>query len=102
MDDSRVLNGIFWVLRSGAPWRDLPGLASRRNLLRLTNQHRCSLCQFLTDCPWHLPVRLSTRIRHLDNWLALWIELVVLLPIVEREAVYVVDERLRRRVLDED
>ncbi|AFL51239.1 transposase [Sinorhizobium fredii] len=23
--DRRVLNGIFWVLRSGAPWRDLPG-----------------------------------------------------------------------------
>lgn len=23
-DDRRVLNGIFWVLRSGAPWRDLP------------------------------------------------------------------------------
>ena len=23
-NDSRVLNGIFWVLRSGAPWRDLP------------------------------------------------------------------------------
>lgn len=22
-DDRRVLNGIFWVLRSGAPWRDL-------------------------------------------------------------------------------
>ena len=21
-DDRRVLNGIFWVLRSGAPWRD--------------------------------------------------------------------------------
>ncbi len=20
-----VLNGIFWILRSGAPWRDLPG-----------------------------------------------------------------------------
>ena len=25
MNDRRVLNGIFWVLRSGAPWRDLPG-----------------------------------------------------------------------------
>jgi transposase len=26
VNDRRVLNGIFWVLRSGAPWRDLPGL----------------------------------------------------------------------------
>jgi transposase len=25
VDDRRVLNGIFWVLRSGASWRDLPG-----------------------------------------------------------------------------
>jgi transposase len=24
VDERRVLNGIFWVLRSGAPWRDLP------------------------------------------------------------------------------
>src|SRR5262245_14482862 len=24
VDDRRVLNGIFWVLRSGVPWRDLP------------------------------------------------------------------------------
>jgi transposase len=24
VDDRRVLNGIIWVLRSGAPWRDLP------------------------------------------------------------------------------
>src|SRR6201996_8431552 len=23
-DDRRVINGIFWVLRTGAPWRDLP------------------------------------------------------------------------------
>jgi transposase len=21
----RILNGIFWILRTGAPWRDLPG-----------------------------------------------------------------------------
>jgi transposase len=24
VDDRRVLNGIFWALRSGAQWRDLP------------------------------------------------------------------------------
>ncbi len=24
MDDRRVLNGIFYILRTGAPWRDLP------------------------------------------------------------------------------
>ena len=24
VNDHRVLNGIFWVPRSGAPWRDLP------------------------------------------------------------------------------
>jgi transposase len=24
VNDRRVLNGIFWMLRSGAPWRDLP------------------------------------------------------------------------------
>jgi transposase len=24
VDDRRVLNGTFWVVRSGAPWRDLP------------------------------------------------------------------------------
>src|SRR3982074_3551717 len=23
-DDRRVLNGIFWTLRTGMPWRDLP------------------------------------------------------------------------------
>jgi len=24
VNDRRVLNGIFWVVRSGAPWHDLP------------------------------------------------------------------------------
>jgi transposase len=26
VNDRRVLNRIFWVLRSGAPWRDLPDI----------------------------------------------------------------------------
>ena len=25
VDDRRVVNGIFYVLRTGSPWRDLPG-----------------------------------------------------------------------------
>ena len=24
VDDRRILNGIFWVLRSGSPWADVP------------------------------------------------------------------------------
>lgn len=24
VDDRRVINGIFYVLRTGSPWRDLP------------------------------------------------------------------------------
>ena len=34
VDDRRVLNGIFWVLRSGAPWRDLPEAWSPYDLLQ--------------------------------------------------------------------
>src|SRR5262245_47628263 len=30
VDDRRVLNGIFWALRSGAPWRDLPEIYGPR------------------------------------------------------------------------
>ena len=32
VDDRRVLNGIFWVLRSGAPWRDVPALYGPRTI----------------------------------------------------------------------
>ena len=30
VDDRRVLNGIFWALRSGALWRDLPEIYGPR------------------------------------------------------------------------
>src|SRR5947208_4830577 len=30
VDDRRVLNGIFWALHSGAPWRDLPEIYGPR------------------------------------------------------------------------
>ena len=35
VDDRRVLNGIFWVLRSGAPWRDLRLASSRSKMTQL-------------------------------------------------------------------
>jgi transposase len=34
VNDRRVLNGIFWVLRSGAHWRDLPEPWSLHHLLQ--------------------------------------------------------------------
>jgi transposase len=39
MDDRRVLNGIFWVLRSGASWRDLP-----QGFGPYTEPHHGSIC----------------------------------------------------------
>jgi transposase len=38
VDDRRVLNGIFWVLRSGAPWRDLPERYGPRYGVEQTSQ----------------------------------------------------------------
>ena len=33
-DDRRVLNGIFWVLRTGAPWRPAEGIRAAHDLLQ--------------------------------------------------------------------
>ena len=42
VNDRRVLNGIFWALRSGAPWRDLPkNFWAQHHLL----QSLCSMAQ---------------------------------------------------------
>ena len=37
VNDRRVLNGIFWVLRSGAPWRDLPDNFGRTPLATIVS-----------------------------------------------------------------
>jgi transposase len=34
VNDRRALNGISWVLRSGAPWRDLPAVWPVHHLLQ--------------------------------------------------------------------
>ena len=39
VDDRRVLNGIFYILRMGAPWRDLPErYGSRTTVYNLYNR----------------------------------------------------------------
>jgi transposase len=46
VNDRRVLNGIFWVLRSGAPWRDLPDAFGPYTTCynRFVRWRRASLC----------------------------------------------------------
>jgi transposase len=55
VNDRGMLNGIFWVLRSGAPWRDLPETYGPPDLLKslrslaagwpLGTDHGCAGCQ---------------------------------------------------------
>ena len=48
VDDRRVLNGIFWVLRSGAPWRDLPERYGPRTTC-YNRFNRCCTAQALAE-----------------------------------------------------
>ena len=43
VDDRRVLNGIFWVLRSGAPWRDRCCQANANKSPVMAAASRCRL-----------------------------------------------------------
>lgn len=51
VDDRRVLNGIFWVLRSGAPWRDLPGRYGPRTTCynRFVRWRKAGVWDYLMD-----------------------------------------------------
>lgn len=51
VDDRRTLNGIFWVLRSGAPWRDLPERYGPRTTCynRFVRWRKASVWDRLTD-----------------------------------------------------
>jgi transposase len=52
-DDRRDLNGIFWVLRSGSPWRDLPG----RDAGLMTVQPVLSSASRAPDARWPIDRR---------------------------------------------
>jgi transposase len=51
VDDRRVLKGIFWVLRSGAPWRDLPETYGPHTTCynRFVRWRRASVCGRIID-----------------------------------------------------
>lgn len=49
-DDRQVLNGIFYVLRTGCPWRDLPARSPR------------ACWEMCSPARWYWPTRLTTRI----------------------------------------
>ncbi len=51
VNDRRVLNGIFWVLRSGAPWRDLPPTYGPRTTCnnRFVRWRQAGVCDQIMD-----------------------------------------------------
>jgi len=53
VDDRRILNGIFWVLRSGAPWRDLPDTTSSPPTISPSSSSPASAygCAFMSARP---------------------------------------------------
>ena len=44
-----MLNGIFWVLRSGAPWRDLPERYGDRLVMRREEDFKRGQIKVETD-----------------------------------------------------
>ena len=60
VDDRRVLNGIFYVLRTGSPWRDLSAMGPiRRSTIALTDGlgpvcgfGSSRLCRPARQAPW--------------------------------------------------
>ena len=57
VDDRRVRDGIVWVLRSGAPWRDLPATYGPARLVTIASVNDsvvaliCPTCQMSISAP---------------------------------------------------
>jgi transposase len=61
VNDRRVLNGIFWLLRSGAPWRDLPDKFGPYTTSRRNNLGVVGFRQYLRMRRRHLNYRSAVR-----------------------------------------
>src|SRR3954464_237093 len=49
VDDRRILNGIFWALRSGAPWRDLPEIYGPRTTALSAGEVSVQAARFILE-----------------------------------------------------
>ena len=50
VDDRRILNGIFYILRTGAPWCDLPGRYGPPLSITATPVGRVAGCRTCRRC----------------------------------------------------
>ena len=49
-DNRRFLNGVFWILRTGAPWRDLPPCYGKWGTVYQRFRNQNSPCR---GCKWY-------------------------------------------------
>jgi len=65
VNDRRVLNGIFWVLRSGAPWRDLPKAFGPYTTCynRFVRWRRAGVWSRIIDAHWQLRIKRVLKLR---------------------------------------
>ena len=70
VNDRRVLNGIFWVLRSGAPWRDLPVCYGPRKATDRFNARSHLRLDYGREHVLLLGEGLSCRCGYLNRWAA--------------------------------
>ena len=64
VSDRRVLDGIFWVLRSEAPWRDLPAAFGPYTTCynRFVRWRRAGVCRIMDALAADAAVQMITRI----------------------------------------
>ncbi len=66
VDDRTVLNGIFWVLRTGAPWEDMPSRYGPRTTVynRFNRWRKAGVCAYILK---HLQADIEDELYMIDS-----------------------------------
>lgn len=66
VDDRTVLNGIFWVLRTGAPWEDMPSRYGPRTTVynRFNRWRKAGVWKHIL---WHLQADIEDEMYMIDS-----------------------------------